>query len=179
MQTYGSLNLRKLRDDNGLDFAHFTFLRGQCSCCYGPMDLPDRYWVKGRKPVLKKTVSENGGVLETHEPLLSTIQYILFKNAANGSGTVTKNDTICQRNIRDLPAWRRTGHDHTYRVCVAWQFPEEKMDGVLRSLREQLDDDYVVLRPRDRNQCIQIVYKDDVTDTDTPLIYARENPTCK
>lgn len=167
MQTYGSLNLKKLRDDNGLDFAHFTYLRGQCSCCYGPQDLPSCYWVKGKKPV--ETQMPDGTM--RFVPPLSNIQYILFKNANNGSGTVTKNDIICKRSIRNLPAWRRTGHDHTYRVCIEWKFPDEKMDGVLRSLREQLDDDYVILRPSLCSECITIVCKDDVTDKDKPRIF--------
>lgn len=31
---YGDLNLKKIRDDNEFDFAHFTYQRGMCSCCY-------------------------------------------------------------------------------------------------------------------------------------------------
>ena len=46
---YGELNLKKIREDNDLDFAHFTYQRGMCSCCYGPWDLPARYWRGGKK----------------------------------------------------------------------------------------------------------------------------------
>lgn len=46
MKKYGDLKLSKLRDELGLDFAHYTYLRGQCSCCYGPLDMSARYWRK-------------------------------------------------------------------------------------------------------------------------------------
>ena len=36
---YQELNLKKIREDNGLDFAHFTYLRNMCSCCSTPLDL--------------------------------------------------------------------------------------------------------------------------------------------
>lgn len=74
---YKDLNLRKLRDDNGLDFAHFTYQRGMCSCCYGPRDLPKRYWKGGIVP--------GDGCEYT---------YLLFKNADNGSGHVKRTDEI-------------------------------------------------------------------------------------
>lgn len=32
---YKELNLKKIREDNDLDFAHFTYQKGMCSCCYG------------------------------------------------------------------------------------------------------------------------------------------------
>ena len=73
---YGELNLREIRDLADIDFAHFTYRRGQCSCCYGPKDLLKMYW-KNR-------------VIPEHDDY----SYILFKNADNGSGTVTKNDEI-------------------------------------------------------------------------------------
>lgn len=66
MQNYKSLNLKKVRDDNGLDFAHFTYLKNQCSCCYGPADLPARYWAGGKRP----------------EKVTDNTQYILFKMPA-------------------------------------------------------------------------------------------------
>ena len=73
---YSELNLKKIRDDNGLDFAHFTYQKGMCSCCYGPKDLPKRYW--------------KGGVI----PDGDDYTYLLFKNADNGSGHVKRNDEI-------------------------------------------------------------------------------------
>lgn len=74
---YGDLNLKKIRDDNGLDFAHFTYQRGMCSCCYGPRDLPKRYWRGNRIPA------------DDYE-----YTYLLFKNADNGSGHVKRADEI-------------------------------------------------------------------------------------
>ena len=74
---YKDLNLKKIRDDNGLDFAHFTYQRGMCSCCYGPRDLPKRYW--------------RGGVIPEDD---YDCTYLLFKNADNGRGHVKSADEI-------------------------------------------------------------------------------------
>lgn len=74
---YGDLNLKKIRDDNGLDFAHFTYQRGMCSCCYGPRDLPKRYW--------------RGNVIPEDD---YDYTYLLFKNSDNGSGHVKRSDEI-------------------------------------------------------------------------------------
>ena len=73
---YKDLNLKKLRDDNGLDFAHFTYKRGMCSCCYGPKDLAKRYWKD-------RTIPDH-----------DDYTYLLFKNADNGSGCVKFEDEI-------------------------------------------------------------------------------------
>lgn len=74
--TYKDLNLKKIREDNDLDFAHFTYKNNMCSCCYGPKDLPKRYWRNNTIP--------DG----------DDYTYILFKNANNGSGTVKRDDKI-------------------------------------------------------------------------------------
>lgn len=73
---YKDLNLKKIREDNDLDFAHFTYQKGMCSCCYGPKDLPKRYW-------RNNTIPEG-----------DDYTYILFKNANNGSGTVKRDDEL-------------------------------------------------------------------------------------
>ncbi len=73
---YKELNLKKIREDNDLDFAHFTYKNGMCSCCYGPKDLPKRYW--------------RGNVI----PDGDDYTYLLFKNANNGSGIVKRDDKI-------------------------------------------------------------------------------------
>ena len=73
---YKDLNLKKLREDNDLDFAHYTYKDGMCSCCYGPKDLPKRYW--------KNSIIPEG----------DDYTYILFKNANNGSGVVYRDDEI-------------------------------------------------------------------------------------
>lgn len=75
-KTYRDLDLKKIREECGLDFAHYTYQKGMCSCCYGPKDLPARYW-KDRK------IPED-----------NDYSYILFKNADNGSGVVKSTDTI-------------------------------------------------------------------------------------
>ena len=77
MKKYAELNLKKIREDNGLDFAHFTYVKGMCSCCYGPTDLPAIYW--------------KDGIVKNEEDKYS---YILFKNANNGSGQVKRKDEI-------------------------------------------------------------------------------------
>lgn len=74
---YKDLNLKKIRDDNGLDFAHFTYQKGMCSCCYGPRDLPKRYW--------------RGNTIPDDD---YDYTYLLFKNADNGSGHVKRTDEI-------------------------------------------------------------------------------------
>lgn len=119
---YKDLNLKKLREENGLDFAHFTYLPRQCSCCYGPLDLPARYWHRGIKPAT-----------------MENVQYLLFKNADNGSGSVHRND-----DLDDV--------EH-----IEWGFPLEKLDKVCEDLQTQLGKEYVVLVPKDISRCISVV----------------------
>ena len=119
---YQDLNLRKIREDNGLDFAHFTYLRGMCSCCFSPLELPARYWHKGIKPAS-----------------MDNVQYLLFKNADNGSGWVKKTD-----EIKDYQ-------------CISWEFPETKLVQICKDLQEQLEDEYVVLVPESKDFCIVII----------------------
>lgn len=119
---YKDLNLKKLREENGLDFAHFTYLPGQCSCCYGPLALPARYWHRGIKPAT-----------------MENVQYLLFKNADNGSGSVHRNDDL---------------DDVEY---IEWGFPLEKLDKVCEDLQTQLGKEYVVLVPKDITRCISVV----------------------
>ena len=121
---YKELNLAKLRDENGLDFAHFTYKPGMCSCCYGPKDLPKSYW--------------KGKVIPEH----NDYTYLLFKNADNGSGHVKREDEI---------------EDYT---CIEWSFPIDKLDKICRDLKEQLGDEYFVLKPKDELTCIRIATKD-------------------
>lgn len=77
---YEELDLKKIRETAGLNFAHFTYKKGMCSCCYGPKDLPAKYWTGGEEGK-KKAVDGD-------------YSYILFKNADNGSGAVRKTDEI-------------------------------------------------------------------------------------
>lgn len=133
---YGNLNLKKIRDDNGLDFAHFTYRRGMCSCCYGPLDLPKRYWRGGKKPVEVEGHYElDGQKVDT-----DNIQYILFKNADSGSGHVKRTDEI----------------DNC--TCIEWNLPTEKLEKICKDLQEQLGNGYVVLMPTNTYMCI-CIYK--------------------
>lgn len=115
---YGELNLREIRDLANIDFAHFTYRRGQCSCCYGPKDLPKMYW-KNR-------------VIPEHDDY----SYILFKNAKNDSGKVTKNDEISDG------------------TCISWHLTEEQLDIVCRCLQEQLGLEYLVEKHENHYTCI-------------------------
>ena len=144
MKTYGDLDLKKVMEDNSLDFAHFTYMRGQCSCCYGPMDMPARYWHGSKKPVeIREKTGEHSCSIRYEldgKPFdMDRMKYILFKNAENGSGTVKRTDVI---------------DDHT---CVMYS---KNLYGVLekicRDLAEQLDEDYVVIVPDADYSCIVI-----------------------
>ena len=146
MKQYKDLDLKKIMDAENLDFARWTYSRGQCSCCYGPLDMPARFWKNGKKPQ-RHFLSEdkqtwdyqlNGEKFHT-----DSMKYILFKNANNGSGTVTEDDFI---------------KDYT---CIGYQldFPDQ-VKRVCDMLRDQLDEDYVVEMPRNENHCIVIRLKE-------------------
>lgn len=135
---YKDLNLKKIRDDNGLDFAHFTYQKGMCSCCYGPLDLPGRYWRGGKKPVKVQVDGFTHYEFDGKRVKHGDIQYLLFKNAYNGSGHVKRDDEI---------------KDYT---CIEWSFPMEKLEKVCKDLQAQLGDEYVVLIPADKLTCICI-----------------------
>lgn len=122
---YQELNLKKIREDNGLDFAHFTYLRNMCSCCSTPLEFPARYWHKGIKPTS-----------------MDNVQYLIFKNADNGSGRVTKNDDISEYE------------------CISWNFPIEKMGKICQDLERQMGKEYEILVPSSEHFCIIAVLKD-------------------
>ncbi len=147
MRQYKDLNLKKIREECGLVFAHYTYGRNQCSCCYGPLDMAARYWKNGKKPV---EVQENG---TTHYELngewvdLNKLPYILFKNAYNGSGRIkSKEETIKEY------------------TCISYYFKNsEQKDKVCQMLLEQLGEDYALLVPEDDTYCIIIVLVDGET----------------
>ena len=132
------MNLRKIREELDIDFAHFTYKPGMCSCCYGPKELPSMYW-KNRK--VKTGFSWNVNKPEMNNE--NSYTYLLFKNADNGSGHVTKNDEI---------------DGYTY---IEWGFPMEKLRRACELIQGQLDDDYEVLMPKDCYTCIKIGLKKD------------------
>lgn len=147
MKKYGDLNLRKIREDNDLDFAHFTYRKGQCSCCYGPLDMAARYWKKKPVYVVDKPATQTSGgwghyELDGEKINTDSIQYVLFKNANNGSGTKTKNDDIGKY------------------TCVSWKMPQDKLKKVCQDLKSQLDEDYTVYMPTSDMFCILIIRND-------------------
>lgn len=76
MKLYNELNLNTIREKCNLDFAHYTYEKGQCSCCYGPKNMSTKYWTNS--------------VIPEHDDYT----FILFNNADNGSGVVTAFDEI-------------------------------------------------------------------------------------
>lgn len=115
MTTYNDLNLKELREKCDIDFAHYTYKKGQCSCCYGPKDLAKTHWRKG---------------IEITDDLRD-YSYILFKNADNGSGHVTKND-----HLSDIE-------------FVSWNLNDDQLDRVCYELSVQYGEGWVVLVPKD------------------------------
>lgn len=87
---YRDLDLRHLREVCDIDFAHYTYKRGQCSCCYGPKDLPPMYW-RHHKVLVDVDYDD--------------ISYILFKNADNGGGIRKANDEL---NRTEFIEWNLT-----------------------------------------------------------------------
>ena len=123
MKYYKDLNLKEIRDKVDLDFAHYTYRKGMCSCCYGPPDLTKRYWKDG---IVKR----------------DNYTYILFKNADNGSGVVTRNSPI---------------GDH---VCVGYTCSYEQKEQFSKLLMKQLDSSYVSSIPKHDWECVVIHNKD-------------------
>ena len=144
MKTYGELNLKAIREACDLDFAHYTFGRGQCSCCYGPLDMAKRYWRNGKKPV---KVLENRLIhyeLDGQRYDTNKTTYILFKNAYNGVGRIKS---------KDEPIKNRT--------YIAYRFEDdEQKQKVCSMLQDQLGNEYVVQVPQNKLTCIAIFTKE-------------------
>lgn len=135
MKKYKDLDLKKIREELDIDFAHFTYKPGMCSCCYGPTDLPKMYW--RNKIVQSNKISFSpieGNIVDDNH-----YTYLLFKNADNGSGHVKKEDYI----------------DNS--TCIEWGFEIEKLDKACRLLLEQLGEEYSILVPKTGHSCIQII----------------------
>lgn len=125
---YSDLDLKSLAIECGLDFAHYTYVPGMCSCCFGPLHFSGCYWVNGSEG---RKRAENTG----------NYTYILFKNAENGSGVVSDSDLIeNDTHIR----YRVNNKDQLLRVC--------------KHLQKQLGDDYEIVIPDDFSYCIEIKY---------------------
>jgi hypothetical protein len=132
LRKYKDLDLKTIREECDLDFAHFTYQKGMCSCCYSPKDLPKLYWKNRCIP----TKSNYDFFSDGEDSKGYT--YLLFKNADNGSGHVTKEDYIGKY------------------TCIEWGFPMEKLDKVCSMLQEQLGDLYYIEKPTDHFTCIVI-----------------------
>ena len=145
MKTYADLDLVKIREECRLDFARHTYSKGQCSCCYGPVDMPAKYWAKGKKPKrINKEYDKDGRLRSwSYDRNLRTISYILFKNAYNGSGYIKSLD----EPVRDC-------------TCIEYRFAndEQKMK-VCEMLQEQLGDEYEVEVPENALTCIVLRLK--------------------
>ena len=133
-QTYGDLDLIELRKKLDLDFAHFTYLPRQCSCCYGPYDLPARYW-------------KNNIIPESRGP----IDFILFKNACNGSGWVRRTTSLrdyecISWNLRSDPKY---GEPLTEQEM-------ERLDEICQELSRVYGPDWYVQVPASSSVCIII-----------------------
>ena len=139
MKTYRDLDLKTIRDSCGLDFAYHTYNKGQCSCCYGPLDI-GRGWAKGKRP--KKIVLDERTF--TWDRDIDDIAWILFKNAWNGSGRIESLDEPIE--------------DYT---CIEYNFTsKEQMLNVCDMLQQQLGDEYSVEVPESNNVCIVLHLND-------------------
>lgn len=146
-KTYKDLDLAAIREAADLDFAHYTYEKGMCSCCFGPKNLSNKYWKNG-KVSHKEAYSawffdekreyhaEFGNPLD--KPHDNEFEYLLFKNADNGSGIIDNEDMVIEKDY------------------IEWGFPSEKLELVCSMLQKQLGDDYKVIRPKDLSTCIQV-----------------------
>ena len=127
LKRYKDLNLKKIMKDFDLDFAHYTYLPGQCTCCYGPWDMASTHWKDG---IVPKTQEER-----------NKARYIIFKNADNGSGIRSKNDFI---------------EDETYIEWNNEAISMQEITKICEALQEQLGEEYKVYVPQSGEYCICI-----------------------
>ena len=141
-KTYKDLDLAAIREAADLDFAHYTYEKGMCSCCFGPKNLSNKYWKNGKKSKKEAFSGWNREGFsfgnEIDKPHPNEYEYLLFKNADNGSGIIDDEDTVIEKDY------------------IEWGFPSEKLELVCSMLQEQLGDDYKVIRPKNFSECIQI-----------------------
>ena len=148
MIKFKDLNLRKLIEDCGIDFAHYTYTANMCSCCYGPTDMSARYWA-GK--TMKERESRRENAKETRD-----YTYILFKNANNGCGIVNGDDYVCSAYHNNKKKFWTPNNSMT--ECVSWRLPDDKLDKVCEWLQGQLGEGYEVVKPTSRFCCIEIKY---------------------
>ena len=145
---YKELDLPKIMAEENLDFAHWTYQCGQCSCCYGPEDQPKRYWRNGDRP--EDMYGYSGLDVHTRKPIFHFVKIwkgkkyeynartILFKNADNGGGIVHREDEI----EHDYIEYNLENMEQVQRIC--------------NLLQQQLGEEYEVVCPADKTRCIEI-----------------------
>ena len=69
-----------------LDFIHFTYKPGQCSCYYGPLDQAMKHWRKDFLEALGVHNHKEYNAINHNRSIFDYAKYIIFKNADNGSG---------------------------------------------------------------------------------------------
>ena len=152
-KTFGDLDLRKICNEVGIDFAHYTYGKEMCSCCYQPTDMPARYWrghTQKERQALKEACSrkpdkKNSNILHKGQDYT----YIWFKNAYNCGGRVKATDFICRGN----EPWTKSRKEY-----IGWKLPEDKLKKFCFELSEQLGPDYQVNMPSSEMECIEIEY---------------------
>lgn len=132
---YCDLNLQEIREKNDLDFAHYTYRKGMCSCCYRPLDLSKKYWRNNEIPSNKVSYSPNDDDTAVAD---NEYTYLLFKNADNCGGHVCATDEISDVEI------------------IEWGFPISKLDSVCKDLQEMFGENYTVEKPENASKCIVV-----------------------
>lgn len=179
MKIYKDLNMKKIREDNGLDFAHYTYLPGQCTCCYGPMDMPARYWRNSLKPLkvfdinsyeldgnlldenrLKSMLDSLKSILDVPDEKLDSILYVPY-------GRIIDEDSlkcILFANANNTSGTVKKNDEIEDYTCVEYteNLFGEPLEKICRDLAEQLDEDYVVVVPKSADTCIMIRIPDDI-----------------
>jgi hypothetical protein len=133
--TYGDLDLKSLMKECDIDFAHYTYGKNQCTCCYGPRQMPKRFW-------------RNGKIAENND-----FEYILFKNAYNCGGSKKPTDTLaCYPEM-----YTSSDKEH---IFIAWRInTPEKLKRVKKALEKQVGSEFKVEIPDDDRYCILLTRK--------------------
>lgn len=134
MKQYKDLDLMAIAKQANLDFAHWSCL-GNCSCCIDiEGDFRQKYFTRPKSEIN-----------------FTDLQYILFKNANNGSGDVKENYVI---------GFQSDGYGgidtREYPVYVMHRInKQEDLQTVVKLLQEQLGVDYKV-SCANSSECIKI-----------------------
>ena len=97
---YKDLDLRAIMEAENLDFAHWTYQRGQCSCCYGPEDQPKRYWRNGDRP--EDVYGYPGLDEQTRKPIFYFVKIWKGKKYDYNARTILFNDMAQVQRVCNL-----------------------------------------------------------------------------